>query len=275
MKKKIIYSVMALLLTLSMSMTAFAEDFTGGDNWSVYFSEDKKMVSTFGKNEFDDAIYQLQPGDSVTISLKLENRYNESTNWYMTNEVLNSLEDTKNVQAMGGAYSYLLYYTDASGKQTTLFDSDTVGGETTVDNKQGLNQATNSLEDWFFLETLKSGQTSSITLKVTLDGETQGNAYQNTLADLMMNFAVEIADQTTPETSESKTPETTKTPTTSTDKPRTYTSRPKTGDQFPILVFSIVAMVSGIVCVILVIFRLRRREDDDERAARSQSGGRK
>lgn len=272
MKKKIIYSVMALLLALSMSMTAFAEDFTGGDNWSVYFSEDKKMVSTFGKNEFDDAIYQLQPGDSVTISLKLENRYNESTNWYMTNEVLNSLEDTKNVQAMGGAYSYLLYYTDASGKQTTLFDSDTVGGETTVDNKQGLNQATNSLEDWFFLETLKSGQTSSITLKVTLDGETQGNAYQNTLADLMMNFAVEIADQTTPETSESKKPETT---TTKTDNPRTYTSRPKTGDQFPILVFSIVAMVSGIVCVILVIFRLRRREDNDERAARSQRGGRK
>ena len=255
MKKKIIYSVMALLLTLSMSMTAFAEDFTGGDNWSVYFSEDKKMVSTFGKNEFDDAIYQLQPGDSVTISLKLENRYNESTNWYMTNEVLNSLEDTKNVQAMGGAYSYLLYYTDASGKQTTLFDSDTVGGETTVDNKQGLNQATNSLEDWFFLETLKSGQTSSITLKVTLDGETQGNAYQKT-----------------PETSKSKTPETT---TTKTDNPRTYTSRPKTGDQFPILVFSIVAMVSGIVCVILVIFRLRRREDNDERATRSQRGGRK
>ena len=173
---------------------------------------------------------------------------------------------------MGGAYSYLLYYTDASGKQTTLFDSDTVGGETTVDNKQGLNQATNSLEDWFFLETLKSGQTSSITLKVTLDGETQGNAYQNTLADLMMNFAVEIADQTTPETSESKTPETT---TTKTDNPRTYTSRPKTGDQFPILVFSIVAMVSGIVCVILVIFRLRRREDNDERAERSQRGGRK
>ena len=264
MRKKIIYSVMALLLMLSTSMTAFAEDFTGGDNWSVYFSEDKKMVSTFGKNEFDDAIYQLQPGDSVTISLKPENRYNESTNWYMTNEVLNSLEDTKNVQAMGGAYSYLLYYTDASGAQTTLFDSDTVGGETTVDNKQGLNQATNSLEDWFFLETLKSGESSSITLKVTLDGETQGNAYQNTLADLMMNFAVEVADQTTPETT-----------TTKTDTPRTYTSRPKTGDQFPILVFSIVAMVSGIICVILVIFRLRRRDDDDVCAARSQRGGRK
>ena len=30
-----------------------------------------------------------------------------------------------------------------------------------------------------------------VTLKVVLDGETQGNTYQNTLASLQMNFAVE------------------------------------------------------------------------------------
>ena len=32
-------------------------------------------------------------------------------------------------------------------------------------------------------------------LTIALDGETQGNAYQNRLADLKMNFAVQIADQ--------------------------------------------------------------------------------
>ena len=33
-----------------------------------------------------------------------------------------------------------------------------------------------------------------ITLEVALDGETQGNSYQDTLADLQMNFAVELRD---------------------------------------------------------------------------------
>ena len=32
----------------------------------------------------------------------------------------------------------------------------------------------------------------SISLVVSLDGETQGNDYQDTLADLQMNFAVEL-----------------------------------------------------------------------------------
>ena len=33
-----------------------------------------------------------------------------------------------------------------------------------------------------------------ITLEVALDGETQGNDYQDTLADLQMEFAVELRD---------------------------------------------------------------------------------
>lgn len=35
-------------------------------------------------------------------------------------------------------------------------------------------------------------------LTVALDGETQGNDYQNTLADLQVNFAVQLNDTATP-----------------------------------------------------------------------------
>ena len=41
------------------------------------------------------------------------------------------------------------------------------------------------------LETMKTGASGVVTLKVALDGETQGNSYQKTLADLEMSFAVE------------------------------------------------------------------------------------
>ena len=44
-----------------------------------------------------------------------------------------------------------------------------------------------------FFTRLESGKSGIVTLKVVLDGETQGNTYQNTLASLQMNFAVEKA----------------------------------------------------------------------------------
>lgn len=255
MKKRWLYSVMALTLTFGMSMTSFAEEFTGDDDWGVYFSEDKKMVSTFGKTEFDDRILQMEPGDTTTITLTLENKYSEDTNWYMTNKVLETLESADDVQAQGGAYSYLLYYTDPSGAQTTLYDSDSVGGETIVDNREGLTQATDSLEDWFFLDALGKGEKGSITLRVKLDGETQGNEYQDTLANLQMNFAVEVVSKTA-------TPST----------PKKVTTRPKTGDQTPILIFSIAALVSGLALIIIVIFRLRRRQEESTEAIGGGSG---
>ena len=109
----------------------------------------------------------------------------------MTNKVLHSLEDrSKNSGIKGGAYTYLLTYTSPTGAVSTIFDSDTVGGEGVSAAGVGLHQATESLKDFFFLDTLDKGQTGRITLKIELDGETQGNDYQDTLADLQMNFAV-------------------------------------------------------------------------------------
>ena len=55
----------------------------------------------------------------------------------------------------------------------------------------GLHEATSALKDYFYLDTLTTGQTGKVTLNVALDGESQGNRYQDTLADLQMNFAVE------------------------------------------------------------------------------------
>ena len=39
---------------------------------------------------------------------------------------------------------------------------------------------------------MRSGNSGTVTLKVSLDGETQGNSYQDSLADLRMRFAVEV-----------------------------------------------------------------------------------
>lgn len=188
MKRKLICAALTALLLVGSSLRAQAEDYQGGD-WKVEFTG-KEMVSNFTSADLSEAVYALQPGDSVTISLNLENKSGGSSEWYMTNRVLASLEDSSS-QARGGAYAYRLTYTAGDGTTTTLFDSAAVGGEKSTTAGLGLHEAAESLDEYFRLDTLSSGAKGKVTLMVALDGETQGNAYQNTLADLRMNFAVD------------------------------------------------------------------------------------
>ena len=191
--------LLLLLIVLPMPVKAADTDFSGKTNtWRVRFTSKKKMESTFNSGEFDDYINQMQPGDSVTFTVDLKNMNKETTRWYMTNEVLKSLEDATNSAASSGAYEYVLNYVSSTGTKKELYNSTTVGGEDANNDIssdiEGLNEATQGLEDYFYLDTLKKGQGGKVTLKVSLDGETQGNGYQDTRAQLQMNFAVELDD---------------------------------------------------------------------------------
>lgn len=254
MKKKWLASVLALLLAVT-PITAYAEDFSGGDGWKVSF-DGKKMTSTFKNTDIDDKIYEMEPGDTVDFHIQLKNEYKQTTDWYMTNKVLKSLEDAQTV-AEGGAYSYILTYIKQDGTKETLYSSEEVGGETKNASGEGLHQATNSLKDYFYLDRLKSGQSGEITLKVKLEGETQGNTYQDTLAKLQMNFAVELVDDgTTPGTPDNPT----KTP------PKKSPSRTtvKTGDNSRVLLYSVIALIAGLVCAGAVVYNVRQNREDAE-----------
>jgi hypothetical protein len=105
---------------------------------------------------------------------------------------------------------------------------------------EGLHEATDALTDYFYLDTLSSGQSGTVTLKIALDGETQGNDYQDTLADLQMNFAVEL-------TTASGTRQVV-----------------NTGDGRSFLPYILAMALSGLVLLALAIYslkRAKRRED--------------
>ena len=190
MKKKILCLAMMAMMVVGTGVTANAEDFKGSQNWLADFKGDK-IESNFTSAAIADEILQILPGDTITLEVSIQNSSEDETDWYMTNEVLETLEESKD-SAEGGAYTYILTYKGADGAETVLYSSDTVGGEGTVaENLEGLHQATDSLEDYFFLERLDKGEKGTVSLFVELDGETQGNDYQSTLARLQMNFAVE------------------------------------------------------------------------------------
>lgn len=190
MKKKILCLAMMAMMVAGTTMTANAEDFRGSENWLADFTGDK-IESNFTSAAIADEILQILPGDTITLEVAIQNSSEDETDWYMTNEVLETLEESKDA-AEGGAYTYVLTYEGTDGTVTELYNSDTVGGEGDVTaDMEGLHQATDSLEDYFFLERLDKGEKGTVSLFVKLDGETQGNDYQSTLARLQMNFAVE------------------------------------------------------------------------------------
>ena len=90
-----------------------------------------------------------------------------------------------------------------------IYSSDSVGGDEGQDEAEGLKEATGSLEDFFFLETLEEGDTAKVKLYVALDGETQGNAYQETLAQIEFVFGVEPEEEGEPRIIHVKTGDTT------------------------------------------------------------------
>ncbi len=210
---------------------ASAEEITGSEGWSVTF-DGNQLVSNMGS--IADAVNQMQPGDSVTFTVSLKNAYTADTDFWMYNAVLKSFED--NSPANGGAYEYRLSY---NGED--IFNSDTVGGEDITGGREGLKEATGSLEDYFFLGTLEPNATGTVTLEISLDGETQGNNYQSTLANVDMRFAAELT--ATPQT------------------PPGVPVRPaKTGDETNVLPLLAVFLVSGIV-LLCAAFLLLRREN--------------
>ena len=134
-----------------------------------------------------DEMANIQPGDSIELKVKVTNSDSDSTDWYMTNEVIQTLEDAQE-SAAGGGYSYRLTYVGSDNTENVLYDSTTVGGEGTSKAGEGLKQVDNSTQEYFYLGRLASGESGMVHLTVGVEGETQGNGYQLTLAKLRMNL---------------------------------------------------------------------------------------
>lgn len=254
MKKRILSLVLTFAMLSAVPMSVSAETLNGSDDWAVSFNG-SKMESNFKSADLDEVIYDMQPGDTAEFQVALTNKHSKDTDWYMSNEILQSLEESTS-SAEGGAYGYLLTYTSADGTVTELYNSDAVGGEDTSAG-EGLHQATNSLEDYFYLDRLASGKSGYVNLSVTLEGETLGNDYQNTLARLQMTFAAEEA------------PEGETTMVTGETKHITKIATVKTGDESNLMLYiSLAALAAGLIVLILVLRKFRK--DQDEQAVQAE-----
>lgn len=295
LKKAALFMLAVMTLGLATPGNAFAESAEGFDPpmstdkiWTVTFTSDKKMSEEFSKQEYIDQIPYMQPGDRAQFTIQLKNAYPANTTWSMRNEVIKSMEENSPHGANRGAYDYKLTYTGPDNKLYVIYDStasldsqdedkkaNPIGGETLPDEGQGtgangelvnnggvgLKAATDELDtnQYFVLGDIAQGATGTINLEVSLDGETQGNSYQDTIADLKMQFGVEIPSENTTVNRVRRTVTVTPTPRTT-----TTTSPVKTGDYTNLLPYYIAAAVSGVILLILGFILVKRRRDEEK-----------
>lgn len=251
MKKILLPALTAIILVLAMSISAMAELVPALDDYYCTFTTGEKLTSNFKTSDMYNQFAGMQPGDYTDIAIDINNENENTVDWYMTNEVLKTLEDTRDAAALsGGAYTYILSYkNNETGEEKLLFSSEIVGGDNVSAAGEGLHEATDALDEWFYLDTLNKDEGGVLTLRVALDGETQGNDYQDTLAELQMQFAVELRE---PGFHGNPPPKPHKP-----SKPRK--PKVKTGDYTNYVPYLIAAAVSGLALLLLAIYSLRER----------------
>ena len=245
---------LAMMMVIGMSSAVLAES-TSYDGICTFTGS--KMISSFDSSELASAVSGLQPGDDVTFTVEYKNRYNGATDWYMENSIVQTLEKAntkKKVSGTGkaenGGYTYELTLNKSDGSKSVLFSNGTVGGEAKVNNREGLEPATNALEDWFYIDTLKKGQSGTVTLHVAFDGETEVNDYMDTEGELNVRFAVELPKEGTP-------------------PPETVRKIIKTGDQSRLLMWASIGLVAGLLMFVLAFLSRKRDEKADGKGGRA------
>ena len=192
-RNKITSLLLALVMVAAMCQMAFANDYSA--KGGTYRFNGKDIVAT-GATSVNDQINSLvEPGDTVTIDLTYTNDTGDVTEWYMENTVIDTLEAAG---AANGGYTYQLTNVGPDGTRTEIFNSDAVGGTNSPAGAgEGLKQATNATsgqyesQNYFFIQELAAGQSGHTELKVSLDGESQINSYQDKNAEIEFSYAVE------------------------------------------------------------------------------------
>ena len=244
---------------LAAPVSAHAESTTGSSSWTVtYPAEGGKLIDNYSAQAWADDLKGMQPGDDVTFKVTLKHEYADPADWYMSNEVLKTLEEgaqaADNPYVKSG-YEYKLTYISPSGESRTLYDSVVVGGDS---SEEGLNDATNALDEFMYLDNLKKGQTAHVELNIALDGETEQNAYFNTLAQVKMKFAVEASSDKAG------------TSTTSPAKGSSGRGSVQTGDPRDLFPYFVAMAISGLLLLLLGGYSIRRRRQEQ---AVSRKGG--
>jgi len=227
-----------------MAVPAFAVNYPLDDGTCSFDGE--SLNASFDDGSLVDRIAGLEPGDSLEYTVTYSNDSDVTVDYYMLAKTLQTLEESKDVAENGG-YRFVLKDTGPNG-ETVLFDNSKVGGDTIIANLEGLQQATNATQEYFHINQLKPGQQAKTYLRVEFEEETQANDYMDTIGDLRVAYAVELAPK------QGNPP----------DK-KIYEHNPRTGDTTSLLKY-ILMMTAAVLVGLLAFISWRKDRKEGEKA---------
>lgn len=198
MKKGILNIVLALTLVTAGLTAGKTDSFAAGaqthnTGWEVTYNGKSNVDFSSNKDEVYNEIAGVMPGDTITYTIKYTNNDPNTdaskakvpgAEFYMNANVVDTLEAGRD---KGGAYSYVI-----KNNGITLVDSQTVGGETGTDkNNTGLAQVCGEDGTYFSLGVLNYEASGTVTVSITLDGDSQTNMYGGKDAGLEFFFRAE------------------------------------------------------------------------------------
>jgi len=183
MKKKHLNIVLALVVVVAgfLGNRNVAQAETQTVEWSVSYTG-SDITSTYDSAK--SSISNTMPGDTIQYVITYNNDSSEAATFYMSADVVKTLEE--GAEASGGAYSYTI---STAGSSIPIFDSKTVGGDAT--SVVGLNQVNGKEGAYFSLGSVEANSSGTVTVSITLDGNSQTNSYMATLGQLQFKFGAE------------------------------------------------------------------------------------
>lgn len=194
MKKKTLLFGLIMVLTMGFTTVAAAEE----ADKTVVLTEDDQIEYKDGKADISNAFQEMAPGDTKTVTIRVQNDNSHTASFFISQETLNYFEEKEN--ASGGAYTYdLKVGTKNDDSAVSLLDTVAGGYDSSLSaDTQGLSDIT-ELEDYQYFAELGTGEYINVYLTLTIDGEgfdsTDVVNYENAVGELEFNFRAYYKDR--------------------------------------------------------------------------------
>lgn len=172
MKKRVFVLCMLCILVLSLPMVVCA-----ADTPKATFDGSKEIQYNYDDTtNFGDGFVNMMPGETRSQDIILENTSDKTVDFYMKTETLKTFEEVK--KTSGAAYQVMLTVTDSEGTRVIYGGSEEDGSSRIGADEEGLGNLNGNISEWFKVVTLNQKQQATVTLQVSLDGESHDNSYQ-------------------------------------------------------------------------------------------------
>lgn len=180
MKKRILTAavlVMTMLFGTAMQASAASDVIT--------FDGDAKQFVTAISGDAENGFEGMLPGESRTITMELYNEASEELKFFMNSDIL-----TADIAEQGDKRAVYDFSISADGEE---FFCAVIGGEEKENISAGKEFLTEKHS--ILLATLAKGEKTTITICLSLDGDSTENAYMNAAGKLTFRFSAETPEE--------------------------------------------------------------------------------